>query len=105
MIQPKITVGTVCYNAANCIENLIRSCLFPLIRICLVIHALFAKVWEKIEYLMGEEKVDGYLVKLKMTYVDDLGYDTEASVVVCKEDGVRWSVVDFQPTLTPEYEE
>lgn len=25
MIQPKITVGTVCYNAANCIENLIRS--------------------------------------------------------------------------------
>ena len=40
-----------------------------------------------------------------MTYVDDLGYDTEASVVVCKEDGVRWSVVDFQPTLTPEYEE
>ena len=60
---------------------------------------------EKIEYLMGEEKVEGYLVKLKMTYVDDLGYDTEASVVICKEDGVRWSVVDFQPTLTPEYEE
>lgn len=25
MIQPKITVGTVCYNAANCIEDLIRS--------------------------------------------------------------------------------
>lgn len=25
MIQPKITVGTVCYNAANCIENLIKS--------------------------------------------------------------------------------
>lgn len=25
MIQPKISVGTVCYNAANCIENLIRS--------------------------------------------------------------------------------
>ena len=25
MIQPKITVGTVCYNALNCIENLIMS--------------------------------------------------------------------------------
>lgn len=25
MIQPKITIGTVCYNAANCIENLIKS--------------------------------------------------------------------------------
>lgn len=25
MTQPKITVGTVCYNAANCIENLIKS--------------------------------------------------------------------------------
>lgn len=25
MLQPKITVGTVCYNAATCIENLIKS--------------------------------------------------------------------------------
>ncbi len=23
--QPKITVGTVCYNAVSCIENLIKS--------------------------------------------------------------------------------
>lgn len=59
---------------------------------------------EKTKYLMGEEAVDGYLVKLNITYVSDMGYDTKASVVVCKEAGVRWSVVDFQPTFTPKYE-
>lgn len=59
---------------------------------------------EKTKYLMGEEEVDGYLVKLKMSYVSDMGYDNKASVVVCKESGVRWSVVDFQPTLTPKYD-
>lgn len=59
---------------------------------------------EKTSYLLAEKKVDGYLVKLKITYAKDLGYDKQASVVVCKEDDIRWSVVDFQPTLTPKYE-
>lgn len=59
---------------------------------------------EKTSYMLGETEVEGYLVKLKMTYVSDMGYDTEASLVVCKEEGIRWSVVDFQPTLSPEYE-
>lgn len=58
---------------------------------------------EETEYTLGENKVNGYLVKLKMTYKEDLGYDKEASIVVCKEEGVRWSVVDFQPTLNPKY--
>jgi ABC-type Na+ efflux pump permease subunit len=58
---------------------------------------------EKTKYLMGEQVVDGYLVKLNMSYVSDMGYDTKASVVVCKEEGVRWGVVDFQPTFTPKY--
>ena len=59
---------------------------------------------EKTTYMLGETEVEGYLVKLKMTYVSDMGYDTEASLVVCKEEGIRWGVVDFQPTLSPEYE-
>lgn len=59
---------------------------------------------EKTTYLLGEDEVNGYLVKLKITYDSDMGYDDEASVVICKEDGIRWSVVDFQPTLEPEYE-
>ena len=59
---------------------------------------------ERTKYKLGETEVDGYLVKLKMTYVSNMGYDTEASLVICKEEGLRWSVVDFQPTLNPEYE-
>lgn len=60
---------------------------------------------EETNYLVGNEKVDGYLVKLKWTYVSDMGYDDEGSVVVVKEhEGPRWSVVDFQPTLNPKYE-
>lgn len=58
---------------------------------------------EKINYMLGDKEVTGYLVKLEMEYVKDLGYDTEASLVVCKEEGIRWSVVDFQPTLKPVY--
>lgn len=54
---------------------------------------------EKIIYELDEEKVDAYLVKVKWTYVSDMGYDDEASVVVAKEEGIRWSVVEFQPTL------
>ncbi len=60
---------------------------------------------EKTTYKLGEKEVEGYLVKLKMTYKEDLGYDKEGSVVVCKEEGIRWSVVDFQPTLEPKYDE
>lgn len=60
---------------------------------------------EKTTYTIGKKGKDGYLVKLKLTYVTDMGYDDEASVVVVKEDGIRWSVVDYQPTLKPTYDE
>lgn len=60
---------------------------------------------EETKYKIGEEEKPAFLVKLKWTYVKDMGYDDEGSVVLCKEDGVRVSVVDFQPTLEPEYEE
>ena len=60
---------------------------------------------EETKYKIGEEEKSAFLVKLKWTYVKDMGYDDEGSVVLCKEDGVRVSVVDFQPTLEPEYEE
>ena len=30
-------------------------------------------------------------------------YDYQGSVVLCKEDGIRMSVVDYQPTLNPKY--
>lgn len=59
---------------------------------------------EETTYTIGEKKVDGYIVKLKWTYVKDMGYDSQASIVVCPEDGIRWSVVDFQHTLSPEYD-
>ncbi|MDE5888758.1 MAG: hypothetical protein K2H20_01935, partial [Bacilli bacterium] len=58
---------------------------------------------EETTYKLNDKEVDGYLVKLNIGYVKDLKYDNEASVVVCKEDGIRWSVVDFQPTLSPKY--
>lgn len=58
---------------------------------------------EETTYSLGEEKVDGYLVKLNISYKEEMKYDDEASIVVCKEEGMRWSVVDFQPTLKPEY--
>ena len=57
-----------------------------------------------INYMLGKDKVEGYLIKLKWSYEKDLKYDDKASLVICKEDGNRWSVVDFQPTLTPKYE-
>ena len=60
---------------------------------------------EETKYKIGEEEKSAFLVKLKWTYVKDMGYDAEGSVILCKEDGVRVSVVDFQPTLEPEYEE
>lgn len=48
---------------------------------------------------------DCLLVKLTWNYVTNMGYDNEGSVVVCDENSVRWSVVDFQPTLKPEYKQ
>lgn len=58
---------------------------------------------EEQEYTLKEQKNSCYLVKLKMEYTKKLGYDDEASVVVCKENELRWSVVDVQPTLNPKY--
>ena len=58
---------------------------------------------EETTYLLNDTKVDAYLVKLKMTYAKSLGYDDEASVIICKENGLRWSVVDIKPTLNPKY--
>ncbi|MBQ8659911.1 MAG: hypothetical protein IJ475_03650 [Bacilli bacterium] len=57
---------------------------------------------EKTTYSLGKEKVEGYLVKLNWTYVQDLKYDDKGSIVLCKE-GIRWSIVDYQPTLNPKY--
>ena len=61
------------------------------------------KSTEEVEYTLNKEKVKGYQVKLTWTYDKDLGYDSKGTVVICKEDGGRWSVVDFQPTLEPKY--
>lgn len=58
---------------------------------------------EETKYSLGDKEVDGYLVKVNISYDSAMGYDDEASIVVCKEEGIRWSVVDFQPTLNPEY--
>lgn len=57
---------------------------------------------EGVTYKLGETKNECNLVKLNWTYVKDMGYDNKGSIVLCKE-GIRWSVVDFQPTLTPKY--
>lgn len=58
---------------------------------------------EKTVYKLGENKVDAYLVKLTWSYEKNMGYDYQGSVVLCKDGDVKWSVVDFQPTLDPEY--
>jgi len=58
---------------------------------------------EEQEYKINDESNTCYLVKLKIDYTKKLGYDDEASVVVCKENDIRWSVVDIQPTLNPKY--
>lgn len=58
---------------------------------------------ESSKYKLGEIQKESYLVKMKISYVKDMGYDKNASVMIVKEDGVRWSVVDFQPTLNPKY--
>ena len=43
------------------------------------------------------EKV--YVINIEWDYVKDMGYDDEGSVVVAKEDGNRWSVVEYKPKL------
>ncbi len=59
---------------------------------------------EKTKYLLGTTNVDGYLVKMNITYVG-IKADTVASVVLVKEkDGKKISVVDIQNTLKPKYE-
>ncbi len=59
---------------------------------------------EGIIYKLGNKNSECYQIKLKWTYEKDLGYDDKGSLVVCEENGNRWSVVDFQPTLSPKYE-
>lgn len=55
------------------------------------------------KYTINGTSKDAYLVKLKWTYKVDMGYDSQGSVVLCKEDGIRMSVVDYQPTFSPKY--
>ena len=57
----------------------------------------------KTTYLMGDKKVDGYLVKMNISY-KSVKADTQVSVVIVKEkDGKKMSVVDTQNTLNPKY--
>ena len=59
---------------------------------------------EATKYLMGEELVDGYLVKIALTY-KDVKADEGVSIVVVKEkSGKKVGVVDVQNTLEPKYE-
>ena len=61
---------------------------------------------EETKYLLGKEVVDGYLVKVTWTYKEDLGYDDEGSIIVVRDNGSnKLSVVDFQPTLKPKYDD
>ena len=55
---------------------------------------------EETTYEVDGEKLDGYVVKLKWSYVNDMGYDSQGTVVVVPEgDTGRWSVVDYQPKI------
>jgi hypothetical protein len=58
---------------------------------------------DPMKYTVDGTTKDGFLVKLKWTYKVDMGYDSQGSVVLCKEDGIRMSVVDYQPTFNPKY--
>ena len=40
-----------------------------------------------------------YVINLEWDYDKDMGYDNKGSVVVAKEDGKRWSVVEYKPKL------
>ena len=49
---------------------------------------------------LGNKKVKSYVFTLNIIYEEDMGYDKEATVTVCKEEKLsRWSVVDFQPII------
>ena len=51
-------------------------------------------------YTIDGTKLDGYEIKLKWTYVNDMGYDSEGTVIVVKEgNSERLSVVDYQNKL------
>ncbi len=50
---------------------------------------------KKDTYALGESKKDCYVVKLTISYVKDLGYDTNAKVILVK-DGDNMSVVSYQ---------
>lgn len=52
---------------------------------------------EETTYDVGGTVLNGYKVKLKWTYVNDMGYDNQGTVIVVPEgDSGRWSVVDYQ---------
>ena len=51
-------------------------------------------------YKLGKTEVNAYIITMNISYVTDMGYDKEATVIVCQEgDTVRWSVVDFQAKI------
>ncbi len=51
-------------------------------------------------YKLGSESVKAYEVKLKWTYVNDMGYDSEGTVIVVQQNNSeKWAVVDYQPKL------
>ena len=65
---------------------------------------------EETKYKYGKQELDAYLVKMEISYVKDLKYDTQASVIVIREnfdkeatDNDKLCVADFQPTLNPKY--
>lgn len=51
---------------------------------------------EKGTYMLGAEEKEAYYVKLKWTYKKDMGYDSIGTVILCKENGKRISVVEYQ---------
>ena len=51
-------------------------------------------------YKLGSNPVKAYQVKLKWTYVNDMGYDSEGTVIVVQQnDSEKWAVVDYQNKL------
>ena len=69
-----------------------------------LVKAINVESTEDTTYKLDSKKVEAYLVKLTWEYETDMKYDNEGSIVIAQEDGIRWSVVDFQPTLKPKYE-
>lgn len=59
---------------------------------------------EETKYTLNNNKIDAYLIKLTWEYEKDLQYDNKASIVIAQEEGMRFSVVDYQPTLEPNYD-